>query len=138
MHVNIQKLEKSSKVTSANFAASYKFTSGGWSLLEVLISLFVLTFALLTFADIELVALQQMQNSYFASLAASQVSNMAECLHGDHSIAENYFSAWNQDNSRLLPSGTGKYTVQKNGYNISICWFLHSKTKKKFCYGASV
>lgn len=96
----------------------------GFSLLEILIALFILSFSLLGIAALQTSALHHSQDAYLRSIAAVQVANMAE-----RSLAEQVttaeINAWNTANATLLPEGTGIYKSLTNYHRIIISWKSH-------------
>ena len=77
----------------------------GFSLLEVLISLVLLTFILLGVDAIEMVTLQNNQASYFSSVAENQLHSISQqlCSAGNSINTSEIIAAWNQENEILLP-----------------------------------
>lgn len=90
----------------------------GFSLVEVLIAMFILTFGLLGIAGLYIESLKRTEDAYWRTLATSQLIVMTE----QQKTCENY--TFNNTCSDLLPHGECKY---ENG-KISVCW--NRKTKK--------
>jgi len=86
----------------------------GFSLFEVLISVFILTFGLLGIVAIYLNSLKRMENSYWQTLAISQLVAMTEQTRAlDYDC-----SRLSENCQRLLPHGTCQCEKGKN----KVCW----------------
>jgi len=86
----------------------------GFSLLEILIALLILSICLLGIGGLAQVAFKQIHAAYLRSQAIVQVNNMIERIRsGDQNC-----QVWNNDNQRLLPHGIG----QCNKNKIKLCW----------------
>ena len=100
----------------------------GYSLLEVLISLCILSFGLLGFAQAQLLALRNNQIAYFQSIAQSRLFSLAEALQACNmakcSMADinNEIQVWNVYNSYILPNGQGHLTEQDSHRIIILNW----------------
>jgi type IV pilus assembly protein PilV len=117
----------------------------GFSMLEVLVTLVVLSTGLLGVANLQVAALRGNQGAYLASVAAQQAQDMAERLNANPAgVAANQYdsldtsipsvqvdcqsvactptqlavfdhSRWNAINQMLLPSGAGQVSEISNG-----------------------
>lgn len=94
----------------------------GFSLLEVLISTFILTFGLLGIMGIYLNSFKRMEDSYWHTLATSQLIAAAE---QQQTLDNDYFD-WRKDCERLLPHGECKYENNR----ISVCWVNKQRNKQ--------
>lgn len=112
----------------------HTFECDGWSLLEVLVSLSILTAGLLSIAGAEVTALQRVYSAHFTSLAVNQVANIIECVRADSLAHDDYAGYWNQDNSLLLPRGSGSYNMSRVNISASLCWLAHTNIKNTNCY----
>ena len=92
----------------------------GFSLIEVLLALFIISFGLLSIAALQTTALRRSYDSYLHSIAVTQLAAMFDRLQVGSIEKESII--WNQVNAELLPQGQGNYPV--------ICWFerLEQKT----------
>jgi len=84
------------------------------TLLEVLISLFILALMLLGLDAMQLSSLRQAKTAYYFSVATQQLASMAE-----HVKAQSYpaFKV-----SPELPQGRAMLTGTYPNYTLSICW----------------
>lgn len=117
----------------------------GFSMLEVLVSMVVLSTGLLGVANLQVAALRGNQGAYLASVAAQQAQDMAERINANPAgVAANQYDAvdtsvptvtincqssdctpaqlalfdrnrWNATNQSLLPSGAGQVQEISNG-----------------------
>ena len=120
-------------------------TQSGFSMLEVLVTLVVLSTGLLGVANLQVEALRGNQGAYLASVAAQQAQDMAERMNTNPAgvVADKYDSLdssipsvqvncqsatctpdqlalfdqnrWNTANQALLPSGAGQVKEVSNG-----------------------
>ena len=120
----------------------------GFSLIEVLVTLVVLSIGLLGLATLQLNATRYNYQSHLSSIAISQVQNMADRMRanitGLDAGAYNNISGtpsdpgcnpcsptqtaqldafqWNTANAALLPNGQGTVTANGNIYTITVMW----------------
>lgn len=128
-----------------------KTTQCGFTLLEILISLLVLSVGLLGLAGLQLNGLRNNQDSYYLSQAMAQAYDMADRMRanmtGYNSGAYNSIPVtipadpncittgctsaqmatydayqWNTANSQLLPNGQGTVTTTGNIRTITVMW----------------
>ena len=95
----------------------------GFTLLEVLISLFLLSLLLLGLDAMQLTALHQAKSAYYFSVASEQLHSMRERLQvikGEN--VEVWQQAWNEQNRVLLPHGVGKIQGTAPEFVLSIFW----------------
>jgi prepilin-type N-terminal cleavage/methylation domain-containing protein len=86
----------------------------GFSLIEILIAVFILTFGLLSIAGLYINTLKNIKNSYWSVLATSQLSSMIE----QQKSFDRDCSNWSIECTELLPHGTCKCDFDK----ITVCW----------------
>jgi Tfp pilus assembly protein PilV len=89
----------------------------GFSILEVLIAVFILSFGLLGIAGLYISSLKRTENACWRALAVSQWIAMSE--------QQNDCLDWNQECQQLLPQGECKCEAGK----ITVCW--RDKTGKQ-------
>lgn len=97
----------------------------GFALLEILITLVILSIGLLAIAGMQLSALRHSQDAYLHSLATTQLQSLLERLRVNSSDAKRTaeLTEWNTINARLLPQGTGDYTCNDHVCTASIQWY---------------
>jgi type IV pilus assembly protein PilV len=100
----------------------------GFTLLEILIALFILSFSLLGIAALQTSALHHAQDAYLRSVASVQAVNLAERSLAESITAEE-INAWNVENATLLPDGTGVYKSLTNYHKIIVSWKSHFSTE---------
>ncbi len=98
--------------------------SSGFSVLEVLISLMLISLFLLGIEGSQLYALRSNQQAYFLSLAMNQLQSLAERLQVHSSVddLEFYLQQWNEQNKKLLPQGVGRLNGNYPNYKITLFW----------------
>lgn len=97
----------------------------GFSLIEVLVALCVLSVGLFGIASLQSVALRRNYDAYLHSIAVTQLASMFDRLQV--STPEKELSIWNRVNAKLLPQGKGEYSP--SSHLISIRWFSRSSNK---------
>lgn len=88
----------------------------GFSLLEVLIAVLVLSTGILGIASTEIILLKGMQRSFSYTIASIQAQNLLELYRANHNTAGQVFSIWQQETQRLLPNSNSRYQC-----NITKC-----------------
>ena len=107
----------------------------GFSLLEVLIALFILTFSLLTLSFTEISVFRSATDTYFTSLGQVQDVNMAECMKV--SSSSDCLLPWNTENAKLIPDANGSVKKLTSSNKISLCWQAHFSNDKN-CVSLSI
>lgn len=96
-------------------------TVKGFSLIEVLVSLLLLSFILLSFDATQLFAMRKNRDAYFHTLAVNQLSSFSELLkilQGHEALIPHQLAIWNEQNKKMLPYGKGEI---KEGF-IIVSW----------------
>ena len=96
----------------------------GFTLIEVLISLFLLSFMLLGLNTLFLSGMRQTYADYYFSIASHQLIGMIERLHAlrDAEGIEEQINHWNAQNKQLLPQGVGVVSGIFPSYTVTIYW----------------
>lgn len=96
----------------------------GFTLIEVLISLLLLSFILFGFEAMEIASTRSLHATYYFHVASNQVISMTERLRaiGSHSYLNEEVQIWNDQNKELLPKGEGTVTGHYPVYTVSIYW----------------
>lgn len=91
----------------------------GFSLLEVVVALFIVAVGLISVAAMQLIALRHTQAAYFQSVATLQIASMLERLRANPKNKRSQeLAVWNQINRKLLPNGKGNYHCVDEVYSI--------------------
>lgn len=94
----------------------------GFSLIEILISLFILSVMLLGLDALQLSTMQYTQTSYYLAAARQQAKSMGEWLRAYRVADAGMLERWNQQNAEMLPQGQGVVTGSWPAYKIAILW----------------
>lgn len=105
--------------------------SFGFSLIEVLISLLILSFILLGFDVMQIHALRQNRESYYLSIAENQLISMIEQLRVLGEDNKKQITNWISENQRVLPEGRGNVKGQYPNYIVTLFW--GEKTNLETC-----
>jgi len=97
----------------------------GFSLIEVLIALCVLSVGLFGIASLQSVSLRRNYDAYLHSIAVTQLASMFNRLQV--STPQKDLPIWNRVNAKLLPQGRGEYNP--DSHLITIQWFSRSSNK---------
>lgn len=100
------------------------FHDEGFTFIEILVSIFILSFVLLGLSGVILYSLQHMQAAYDEAIAIHQMTSMAERLQAlhDHQGLKEQVDAWNVQNKEMLPSGMGTVSGSYPTYQIQLSW----------------
>jgi prepilin-type N-terminal cleavage/methylation domain-containing protein len=96
----------------------------GFSLIEVLVSLLLLSWIMLGFDATELYSLRQIRAAYYFNSAANQLDNMFERLRskGIQADVQHEVQIWNLENKAVLPQGWGQVKGGFPDYEVTIYW----------------
>ena len=107
----------------------------GFSLLEVLVSVCIVSLGVISIAKLQLVGIKDSDNAMRRSVALTQLTNMAEILHAnppEHQLPK-LINSWNQENARLLPLGRGEVNKHGNNYRVVVNWEGLTTSKQDAC-----
>ena len=90
-----------------------------FTLIEVLISLSVLSFFILGFAVLETEALKLIRQSSISARANNQLSNAQESLL----IGNFNQESWQSSNAKEFPKGSSSIEHKDHEVMIKLCWF---------------
>lgn len=93
----------------------------GISLIEILISLLILSLMLFGLDVMQFTALREAKAAYYFSVAMQQLKNRIEQLNEGEDSKEQ-FLIWNQQNHEVLPQGRGEEKGYGLTYEVSIFW----------------
>jgi type IV pilus assembly protein PilV len=121
----------------------------GFTLLEVLVAIVVLSLGLLGLAGLQAATLRNNQIAYYRGIAIQQTYDMADRIRANQEgaktgkynnptathhdcfgatcnpqdMAEEDFFQWNNNNARMLPAGTGTVAAAAGGsFDITVSW----------------
>jgi hypothetical protein len=93
----------------------------GMSLIEILVSLFLLSLIQLGAVEMQCLALREDYDAWIFMIATVQLNNITERLHTDF-LLDNQIKQWNQENEKVLPQGIGKVTGDYPEYTVTLYW----------------
>lgn len=96
----------------------------GFSMIEVLISMLLLSFILLGLDAMETYSIQKARSAYLFNMAITQLNNMAEKLKAimNGNGLAGQLEKWNQENQVVLPQGLGTVTGKFPDFTVTIYW----------------
>jgi|SRR6185312_2312438 len=96
----------------------------GFSLIEVLISLLLLSIVLFGLDAEQIYSIKTVQNAYFFSIGANQMNNAVERLIAlrAHAGLDEQIMDWNKENAALLPDGFGAIIGSFPEYIVTLSW----------------
>jgi type IV pilus modification protein PilV len=97
----------------------------GFTFIEVLISVFILSITLLGIAEITMVSLRNTKEAYWQSIAVIQLANVAERLRADPTAINYECDLWRQENQYLLPEIHENCSCYKSSCDIQLMWKQH-------------
>jgi type IV pilus assembly protein PilV len=135
----------------ARRAGRISVSQGGFTLLEILVSIVVLSIGLLGLAALQVVSLNNNQTAYYRAIATQQAYDMADRIRANRTgvTAGNYnaltttiptapdcmtnvcsaanmaiadHAQWNTNNQRLLPAGLGRVDGAGGAFVITVLW----------------
>lgn len=94
----------------------------GFTLLEVLISLFLLSLALIGINSVQLSAIHQTRDAYHTQQALTFAQNMSTYLRAHHGEGGDYQAGWVAEVQSRLPQGRAIINGSYPHYQISVLW----------------
>ena len=97
---------------------------GGFTLIEVLVALCILSFAVLGLVALQLTALRDNRDAQMRTVAAVQVQNMADRVRANRP-SKNLrceIEAWQKETRCMLPCTTAEVQCNNNQYTIKVAW----------------
>lgn len=99
----------------------FEFITHGFSLIEVLTSMFILSLAVLGMDAMLLTALREAKSAYYFRAALQQIQNIAVLSTMTDDIAVQK-TIWNLQNKDVLPHGRGIIEQTYSDTNLNIMW----------------
>lgn len=105
----------------------------GFTLLEVLVSLLMVSIGLLGITGMQLFGLRHAGEAYEYAVATVQLESMLERLRANQTpeARSNELIRWNNINQRVLPNGKGDYECQQGICRVEVSW-RHQTTQTLF------
>ncbi|WP_218813837.1 type IV pilus modification PilV family protein [Rickettsiella endosymbiont of Dermanyssus gallinae] len=96
----------------------------GFSLIEVMLSLFILSIGLLSFTQSQLMALRASEQAYFINLADLKNNELAERVYScsDQACIQAQLILVEEHIANVFPEGEARLTKQSNNYQYKISW----------------
>jgi len=95
----------------------------GSGLMEMLVSLSLISILLLNFDALQLHSLRQINTAYQLALANQQLQNLSEILHAASTTDVSSLTAqWIDQTKMLLPTSIPSVQGSFPNYNLTICW----------------
>lgn len=110
----------------------------GFSFIEALIALVILSIAILGYANLQAKAIFYVHKTYLQAVANRQAVSLLERYRASSDLSEIY--QWNQENISLLPHGKGELVVENFIATVTISWddLLDHSTPNKLCLQTGV
>lgn len=107
----------------------------GFSLLEILIAMLILSIGLLGFARAQVISLRHNETAYLQSVAEIQNNSLAEyiraCDNQDTpSCVTQQIANWKRENNLLLPLSKNTIDITNDHYTVTSTWQSVSTTNK--------
>lgn len=96
----------------------------GFSLIEVMLALLILSIGLLGIAGMQLKSFKNINDAYYHSAAIIRLSSMMERLRSNTSgeARARELLRWNAINAAVLPGGEGSYSCYADNCTVTINW----------------
>lgn len=109
---------------ASDFAALHPGYGNGYSFIEVLVALTLISIALFTADALELKTLQAARLTFDRQTAILQIQNITSRLQtwGNSPNEEEQITLWNLQNQKLLPNAEGKVDGEYPLYTIQLTW----------------
>jgi len=98
----------------------------GIAMIEVLISLGIISLVLLSLLIYQLDMIKSINQSRLETIATIQLMNFSEMvlMNTSHSARNKALKIWNKDNAHLLPQGAGDYhEIDNHQCQMTVHWF---------------
>lgn len=102
----------------------------GLAMIEVLISMGLLSLVLLSLLMYQITMLKSIESSHFKNIASIQLINFSEILliNKTDNARNEMLASWNKDNQNLLPKGVGNFSeVDDHVCEITVRWFFRKQ-----------
>lgn len=112
--------------------------ASGFSLFEVMISLFLLSLFLIGWETMQVIGLGCVETAYHHTVAVYQLNAMAErfvAARGEDLTEQ--IALWNNQNAAILPRGRGEIQLGDDSYQINLHWGGKIPNCNRIEWGAS-
>lgn len=96
--------------------------SQGFTLLEVLTSLFLLSILILSVTALQASVLRESRGAYYFHYAMISAENMCEYIASNSSHHAQYEKIWREQLHDVLPNASGKVAGSHHEYRVAINW----------------
>ncbi len=94
----------------------------GFTLLEVLISLLLLSLVLLGVDAAQVLVMRETRGVYYFQQATLLAEAMVEYTGSHHGDPSGYERKWQQQIAGILPIGTGRVSVSRTDMKVEVMW----------------
>lgn len=106
----------------------------GFLMLEVLLSMSLIAFVLLSLLIYQVNLLKNTESLTYQIIATQQLLDFSEilCVEKTDSVRQRFFSSWEKNNVAWLPNGSGHWNEsENNNCIIYLSWFFKKTYKQK-------
>lgn len=105
-----------------------RLSHAGYSLIEVVIALFLFSLVLVNVIQQQGIVRLALQNTYFTFVAIQHALSIADLLHVNEGVFwSQAISEWQKETAAILPQGKGTVNVIHEKIQVSTCWKLKTK-----------
>lgn len=101
--------------------------SKGLTLVEVLVSLLLVTIAMLTVVNLQVMAFRQAKVAYYRDLAIQQLSLAVGLIRASHEHYQKQYKNWQRQTEKLLPHSHGTIARSHDIFHIAVTWQLYDR-----------
>lgn len=102
----------------------------GFTLLEIVVSIFLMSIAILVIQASVYTAVQNTRGQYYFQYAVSMAESMCNYLEAHNGDASSYLPIWQNDVACALPSATSRVSVRSSSAIITLAWGKETSCQK--------
>lgn len=106
----------------------------GMTLLEVMVSLFILSVGFAGFYAMQFTALSETRNAFYLAVAVNQMRGFENIFVTRDDFRGIAFEEWVQQNKTLLPNAISEISESNDSSIVSLCWGNHVCLKKQIMF----